>query len=118
MKIHINQLELKTIIGAYEWERQCPMSIYADVSLEIDLNTIDDDLAGTINYFTLSQALLKRAAACDYQLLEALLIDLRNLIIDFDQRITWVQLRLTKKGILKEAQSTTVEIDWFRNDRD
>ena len=67
MKINISQLELKTIMGVYEWERQCPMLIHADITVDIDLNSINDNLDSTVNYFTLSQALIKRAAACDYQ---------------------------------------------------
>ena len=115
MKIHINQLELKTIIGVYEWERQCPMSIYADVSVAIDLDEINDNLASTINYFSLSQTLIKRAKVCDYKLLEALLIDLRNEVIAFDSRIKSISLSLIKRGILKEAQSTSVETVWHRD---
>ncbi|MDG2348363.1 MAG: dihydroneopterin aldolase [Gammaproteobacteria bacterium] len=115
MKISINQLELKTLIGVFEWERQSQMSIFADVTLEIDLDTIEDNIENTVNYFTLSQALIKRASECEYELLEALLIDLRNVVIDFDQRINSLQLRLFKKGVLKEAESTSVEIDWHRH---
>lgn len=101
-------------MGVYEWERQCPMLIHADITVDIDLNSINDNLDSTVNYFTLSQALIKRAAACDYQLLEALLFDLRDVIIGFDDKIKMIRLRLTKKGILKEAQSTSVEIEWFK----
>jgi FolB domain-containing protein len=117
LKIKINQLALKTTIGVYEWERQSLMTILADVSIEITYDDIKDNIDDTVNYFSLSQALINRAEQCEYQLLEALIVDLRNVIINFDDRIQAFNIRLIKKGILKEAESTSVELAWNKYDK-
>lgn len=103
-------------MGVYAWERQCLMTIYADIAVEIDLDEINDDIEQTVNYFTLSQALIDRSKQCTYQLMESLLIDLRNLIIGFDARIKSLNICLSKQGILKEAQSTSVSLSWSRDE--
>lgn len=112
MKIAINQLELTPIIGAFEWERQAPMTIYADIVLECDIPDGDDDLAETVDYYTLSQMLIAEAKQTNFKLLEKLAYFLQHKIIAFDERIKAMTLVVSKKGILQQAQSTSVSLSW------
>lgn len=112
MIIKINQLKLKPIIGAFEWERQTPMTIYADIVIECDIPDAEDELTSTVDYYQLSKTLLHEAAKTDFKLLEKLAYFLQKTILNFDQRIKRLSLTLSKQGILQDAASTSVTLLW------
>lgn len=110
-KIIIQGLQLQSLIGVYDWERVNKQALLVDAQLSLDLScpAQSDDVTHTIDYAELANLLSEIADKSEFQLLEALaghMIDI--LFSKYDAQA--ITLRITKPGILKNAQSVSVEL--------
>jgi len=95
-KIGITDLEVFYRVGITEEERAQPQQLLLSIELEHDFTSAisRDNLAETIDYFALSQRLLKFGDDCHWQLIETLAADLAAMILDeFGPKTVWVQVK-------------------------
>ena len=109
MIIKINNMRLPVVIGVYDWEKQNPQLIRADIELEFDGSSagISDDVGDTIDYATLAWRIEAKAGEGSYNLLETLAEKILDVILD-DDRVLSATVALEKAGAIASAQSVSV----------
>lgn len=116
-KIIINGLQIDTIIGVYDWERQKKQKVSLNLVLFTDLNSAmrSDDVAETVDYAAVVERVETLAATHQPELLEkfASLI-LGDLFARFP--LAEIELQIFKPDILQQVQTVGVEIRRKRQD--
>lgn len=115
--LFVRDLEARAIIGVTEWERRDRQVLKIDLDLACDASAAaaDDDIAHTVNYRSVSKAVLAHVESSGYRLVETLAERLAELIRrDFGVR--WVRVRIHKPGAVRFSRDVGVEIE--RGDRE
>ena len=103
-KISIVDLEVFYHVGVPDSERARPQRLLLTAELEFDFSAAagSDSLADTIDYFAVSQRLLKFGDGRSWKLLEKLAADIADLILhEFKPRSVMVEV---KKFVVPEAR--------------
>lgn len=111
-QIKIRGLHLRCIIGIQEWERKVLQDVLIDVDLLADLSTAgqSDRIEDTVNYKTLSKAMIALTEHSSFFLVEALAERLAALCLK-DDRVQQVRISVEKPGALRFARSVGVTIE-------
>lgn len=110
-KIHIEGLEVFSLIGVYDWEREAKQRLVVDIVLYTDLSIAasTDKVADTINYAEVASAVGLTANDSSFELIEALAgAMIKQLFKQFS--ICKINLKLSKPDILDNAQNVAVEL--------
>lgn len=108
--IRIVDLEVHYHVGVPDAERARAQRLLLGVAMEHDFREAAqaDDLRHTINYFAVSQRLLRLGEGRSWRLIETLAADLAELVLaEFGARRVTVEV---KKFILPEARHVAVEV--------
>ena len=116
-KILIRDLLVRGIIGLNDWEREKKQDILVNLVLHVDVHAaaVSDDIGDSLNYRSLTKAIVAHVETSSRFLVEALATDLARIaILDFGANS--VTVRVEKPGALRFAQSVGVEIERSRAD--
>ncbi len=110
-KIRINQLSLRTIIGAYPQERIERQPVYADIEMIIDISKAieTDNLDHAVNYDSLSKNIVEESEKTEFFLLENLADFILGLIME-EEKVIQATIKVTKPFALKNAESVSIEL--------
>lgn len=109
--ILISDLEVRYCVGVPEEERGHPQRLLLSIEMDRDFAPAAsaDDLTQTINYFAVSQQLLKFGDGRSWKLIETLAVDIaKNILKEFKPAKVRV---LVKKFIVPEAQYVAVRVE-------
>lgn len=108
-KIDITGLNVDTLIGVYEWERQRPTRLLLDISLSADLSRAmaSDDVNDTIDYARVAGEVQSLAKDSQFELLEAFGAKVMDMLLS-QFEIKSVALTVHKPGILPDAANVSV----------
>ena len=118
-KLRICGLELEVYLGVRDDEQAAPRMAIADIALDIDLAKASrtDDLADTVDYDALCDALRRRCAPHRYgaeprryALIERLAGEIADICLAFDGRIKSVEVIVGKPGASPGTRTVQVEI--------
>jgi FolB domain-containing protein len=109
--IHIHDLEVFYRVGVPDEERAHPQRLLLDIQLHLDfrLAAATDDLHKTINYFAVTQLLLKFGEDREWKLIEKLAEDIATVILS-QFRPTRIRVEV-KKFIIPETNYISVAIE-------
>jgi FolB domain-containing protein len=109
-EIHIEQLELSGHIGVPDAERAEPQRLTVNLTLipQRALSELGDDLANTIDYFAVSRAVQKLAAARPRKLIETLGEEITTLVLN-EFPVARVDLEL-RKFILPDTAYVAIRL--------
>ena len=110
-KIHIEGLQIYSLIGVYDWERQAKQALLLDLVLFTDLQpaALSDKVADTLNYAEVAECVKQVAAQSEFELLEALAnAMICRVFASFP--VDKITLKLSKPEILSDAQNVAVEL--------
>ena len=110
-KILIRDLLVRGIIGLNDWEREKKQDILINLTLEVDMRAAasSDDIQDSLNYRSLTKAIVAHVESSARFLVEALASDIAKIaVLDFGA--DKVTVRVEKPGALRFAQSVGVEI--------
>jgi len=113
-KISIVDLEVVYHVGVPDEERARPQRLLLTVVLESDFSAAiaSDDVADTINYFAVTQRLLKFGEKRSWKLIEKLAADIAtSLLTEFQSQSVTVEV---KKFIIPEARYISVNVEQRR----
>lgn len=108
--ITIQDLEVRYHIGVPDEERVHPQRLLLTLEMEHDIRRAasGDDLAHTINYYAVSQRLLKLGEGRSWKLLETLVEEIAGIVLrEFGASAVTVEV---KKFIIPEAKHVAVRI--------
>jgi len=112
-RVFIEGLEVDTVIGAYDWERDIRQCLRLDLSFAWDNRPAasGDDLSLALDYASVSARIQAFAEQARFELVETFAERLvAVLMAEFN--IPWVRLKLTKPGAVPAARGGVgVEIE-------
>jgi len=82
-KIFLNDLQIDTIIGIYDWERETLQTLSFDLEMDWDIAKAakSDDIVDTLDYGAIATTIVTFVEASRYQLIETLAEDLAELLL-------------------------------------
>ena len=111
-RVFIEGLEVDTVIGAYDWERDIRQCLRLDLQMAWDNRpaAAGDDLNLALDYASVSTRIQAFAAESQFILVETFAERLaQRLMSEFG--ILWLRLRVTKPGVNARARALGVEIE-------
>ena len=111
-RIIIRDLLARGVLGINDWERKQPQDILVNLTLFADLRRAasSDDIADTVNYRTITKAILAHVETSARYTVEALAGDIARLCLG-QPGVVRVRVRVEKPGALRFARSVGVEIE-------
>lgn len=113
--VFIEALEAHALIGVYDFERIAPQKLLFDVEMGFDNRRAgtSDDLADTIDYAAVSEAIAAICRDSKFQLVEALAERIAGELLSRFP-IQSLSLRVTKPGAVPAARGVGVRIERTR----
>lgn len=108
--IFLHEYKLDLVIGVYAWERHLPQTVQLDLEIGLpESATRSTDLAGTIDYGAVVQAIEASVTQQHFELLETLAEHIAQLIRE-DFKAPWVRVTLTKLGMMSKIKHVGISI--------
>jgi len=110
--VYIKELEIETIIGIYDWEREIKQIVSIDVEMATDIRNaaISDNIEDALNYKAVCKRIIGFVEDSEYQLVETMAEHLATIIIE-EFSVSWLRLRLSKPGALSGAKDVGLVIE-------
>ncbi len=110
--VFIKQLEVRTTIGVFDWERKIKQKLVFDIELSTDIRAAanTDQLKDTLDYKAIAHAVYDMVEASEYQLVETVAEKVAAMILK-DFNVDWLSLTLNKPGAVSIAESVGVSIE-------
>jgi len=109
--IFIEQLEIETVIGVYDWERRIRQRVCFDIEMAFDIRAAaaTDDVEQTLDYKAVTKRVIAFVEDSSFELVETLAERVAQLILaEFD--VQRVALKLNKPLALRGAQGVGIRI--------
>ncbi|HAS6173982.1 TPA: bifunctional dihydroneopterin aldolase/7,8-dihydroneopterin epimerase [Vibrio vulnificus] len=111
-KVFIEQLEVITTIGVYDWEQQIKQKLVLDIEMAHDNRPAgkSDDVADALDYAQVSEAVLNHIESGRFLLVERVAEEVAELIMT-QFSVSWIRIRLAKPGAVPQARAVGVVIE-------
>lgn len=111
-KIFLSQLSVECIVGIWDWERRVKQTVVIDVEMAADIRraAATDSIEDTIDYKRVAKRLLAFIGDSQYQLVETLTEQIARVIVT-EFGVSWVKVRLNKRGAIRGARDVGIEIE-------
>ncbi len=110
--VYIHDLEIETIIGIYDWEREEKQVVRLDLEMGTDIRPAarDDDIKLALDYKRVAKRLIAHVSAADCFLVETLAEDIARIVVE-EFSVPWLRLRLGKPGAVTGSREVGVVIE-------
>jgi len=110
VKITIENLRLRAIIGINDWERETRQDVVVNVELELAPDTVfpRDVIDETVDYKHLNKRIIAAVERSSFFLVEKLCDHLLEVVME-DERVERARVRVAKPGALRFTDSVSVE---------
>ena len=110
--VFIQDLQIETVIGIYDWERKIRQTVSLDIEMATDIKKAaeSDNIEDALSYKDVAKRLIEFVENSEYELVESLAEEICRIIRDeFD--VPWVRLTLHKPGAVRGSKSVGVIIE-------
>lgn len=110
--VYIRELEVDTIIGIYDWEREVRQTISLDLDMATDISRAarSDNIDDALNYKAVAKRLIQFIENSNCLLVERLADQVAQIVIT-EFAVPWVRLRLSKPGALRGSRDVGLIIE-------
>lgn len=110
--IFFGGLEIDTIIGIYDWEREKRQTIILDIQMGFDIHKAaeTDDIQYALDYKTVSDRVISFVKHSQFYLVERLISEIADLIRN-EFNVQWVKITLNKKGAIGKGIDVGITIE-------
>ncbi len=110
--IFLGGLEIETIIGIYDWERETKQTVVLDIEMAFDIQKAaeTDDIQYTLDYKTVSKRIIAFVEESSFFLVEKLIAEIASIILN-EFNVPWVKITLNKKGAIRGASDVGITIE-------
>ncbi len=110
--IYLYDLKVDTIIGIFEWERRVRQTVSLDLEMATDIRkaAASDAITDTLDYKAVAKAVIQFVEESSFQLVETLAERVAQLVLE-EFGVTWLRLRINKKGAIRGARDVGVLIE-------
>ena len=108
----VRGLEVRTIIGVFDWERDVKQTVCIDLEMRCDVRRAAqrDHIDATLSYKAVSKRIIGFVEASEFQLVETLAERIAELVIG-EFRVRWLRLSVSKPGAVRGARHVGVQIE-------
>ncbi|MCP4356524.1 MAG: dihydroneopterin aldolase [Chloroflexi bacterium] len=117
-KIIVRNLLLRGIIGINSEERVKQQDILINLVMYADIRqaAVSDEIKDAVDYKTITKQVIEHVEGSSDFLVEKLVTDIAWLILETNELVQKVQVRVEKPGALRFAESVGIEIERGRED--
>ena len=110
-KIFINDLQVETVIGIFDWEREIKQIISINLEMEFDISKAakSDDINDSLDYKKVSKRIISLCEKADSYLVENLIEKIAQVVLK-EFPVSKVTVSLEKHGALRGAKSVGIKI--------
>ena len=110
--VFIEALEIDTVIGIYDWERQITQKVVLDIEMAFDNRrpAVSDDIVDTLNYKDVSKRLIAFVGESNFGLVESLAERCADILRE-EFGVPWLRLKLSKPGAVTGSRAVGVIIE-------
>lgn len=110
--VYIRDLEIKTIIGIYDWEREQRQVVSLDLEMATDIRpaAAADDISKTLDYKAVAKRLIDFVEKSEFFLVETMAEEIANIVLT-EFNVPWLKLRLGKPGAVTGSKDVGVIIE-------
>jgi len=116
-RVLIEGLEVRTVIGIYDWEREIRQTVRLDMEMAWDISRAgaSDDIADTLDYKAVSKRLISFVEGSSFGLIEALAEACAKIVLE-EFGVSWMRLKMSKPGAVRGSENVAVLIERGRAD--
>ncbi len=110
-KIFINDLQVETVIGIFDWEREIKQTISINLEMEFDISKAaeSDDINDSLDYKKVSKRIISLCEKADRYLVENLIEKIAQVVLK-EFPVSKVTVSLEKPGALRGSKSVGITI--------
>ena len=110
--VYIRELEVRTIIGIFDWEREQRQVVSLDLEMGSDIAAAatTDTIENTLDYKAVAKRLIDFIEKSDFFLVETLAERVSDIVVN-EFNVPWVKLRLGKPGAVTGSKDVGVIIE-------
>ncbi|MCL1073853.1 dihydroneopterin aldolase [Shewanella dokdonensis] len=114
-KVLITGLQVDTVIGIYDWEKQLHQTLVLDLEMAWDNRAAaeHDDYQQALCYETVSKRVVQLITEKPIELIETVAERVAHCLLE-EFFVPWVKVRVMKPGAVAAAQAVGVEIERSR----
>jgi len=108
----IEGLEVRTVIGIYDWEREIRQTVRLDLKMAWDISKAaqTDDIVDTLDYKAVSKQLISYVEASSFGLIESLAEECAKIVMN-EFNVPWLRLKMSKPGAVRGSENVAVIIE-------
>ena len=110
--VYIRDLQIKTIIGIYDWERKIKQTVSIDIEMATDIAkaAASDNIDDALNYKAVGKRIIQFVEESSYQLVETMAEKVAQIVLD-EFAVPWLRLRVSKPGALRGSKDVGLVIE-------
>jgi len=111
-RVLIEGLEVRTVIGIYDWEREIRQTVRLDLEMAWDITKAaqTDSIEDTLDYKAVSKRLIAFVEASSFGLIETLAEHCANIVLT-EFSVPWLRLKMSKPGAVRGSENVAVLIE-------
>jgi len=108
----IEGLEVRTVIGIYDWERDIRQTVRLDLEMAWDISKAakTDAIEDTLDYKSVSKRLIQFVESSEFGLIESLAEHCAQIVMN-EFGVSWVRLKMSKPGAVRGSENVAVLIE-------
>jgi len=110
--VYIRGLEVKTVIGVFDWEREIRQTVTIDLQMKADFSKAveNDEIEYALDYKEVAKRLTAFIEASSFKLMETLGVRIAD-IVQNEFGVKWLRLELGKPGAVTGSRDVGVIIE-------
>ena len=109
--VYIRELEIKTIIGVFDWEREQRQVVSLDLEMATDIRgaAATDSIDKALDYKAVAKRLINFVENSEFFLVETLAERIADILLE-EFKVPWLKLRVGKPGAVTGSKDVGVII--------
>jgi dihydroneopterin aldolase len=110
--VYIRELEVRTIIGIYDWEREQQQVVSMDLEMGSDITraAATDSIEQALDYKAVAKRIIQFVEGSEFFLVETLAERIAEIVLN-EFSVPWLKLRLGKPGAVTGSRDVGVVIE-------
>lgn len=111
-RVLIEGLEVRTVIGIYDWEREIRQMVRLDLEMAWDISKAaeSDSIEHALDYKSVSKRLISFIDGSSFGLIEALAEHCATIVRE-EFNVPWLRLKMSKPGAVRGSENVAVVIE-------
>jgi len=111
-RVLIEGLEVRTVIGIYDWEREIRQTVRLDLEMAWDISKAaqTDSIEDTLDYKAVSKRLIAFVESSSFGLIESLAEHCADIVLH-EFGVPWLRLKMSKPGAVRGSENVAVLIE-------